>query len=344
MDKRRIITWAVVVLLVAFLFWKLHTSHFDWDGFWRACRQVRWPLVVLATLIIYTNNVVRALRWSIFLKPSLPPAERKPWYTLIGSQFIGFTGLAIFGRVGELIRPYLVSRRTGLSFSSQVAVVAVERIFDLAAFGLLFAGNLVFSPELSSLPYHERFHQFGYAIAAMTSVLILFVVAVRLAGPTVARIAGKVAGAISPKAGTVAAEKILEFRDGLNTIGSVADFLAIAAVSLFLWVTVALAYIITMRAFPSPVHELTVSHCLLLMGFSIVGGIVTLPGIGGGAQALTIGALTRLFNVPAELAASVAIIMYMVTTFNVILPGLIYARVESVSLSSVARDAQAGNA
>lgn len=342
--NKRIVTWAIVVLLVAFAVWKLHTSHFDWDGFWRACRQVRWPLVVLATLIIYTNAVVRALRWSIFLKPSLPPAERQPWYTLIGSQFIGFAGLAIFGRVGELIRPYLVSRRVGLPFSSQVAVVAVERIFDLAAFGLLFAGNLLISPELSSLPYHERFHQFGYAIAGMTGVLILFVLSVRLAGATVARIAGKVFGAISRNAGDAASTKILEFRDGLNTIGSVGDFLSIALISLFLWITVALAYIVTMRAFPSPVHELTVSHCLLLMGFSIVGGIVTLPGIGGGAQALTIGALTRLFHVPAELAASVAIIMFLVTTLNILLPGLIYAQVESVNLRSVARDAQAGNA
>lgn len=342
MNKRRVITWAVVALLAAFLLWKLHTSNFDWDGFWRACRQVRWPLIIVATLIIYTNAVVRALRWSIFLKPSLPPAERKPWYTLIGSQFIGFAALAVFGRVGELIRPYLVSRRTGLSVSSQIAVVAVERIFDLAAFGLLFAGNLLISPELSTLPFHERFHQFGYAIAGMTSVLIIFVVAVRLAGPTVANIAGKIGRSISPRAGDVASAKILEFRDGLNTIGSASDFLIVALISLLLWVSVAAAYIITMRAFPSPVHDLTISHCLLLMGFSIVGGIVTLPGIGGGAQAMTIGALTRLFHVPAELAASAAIIMYLVTTFNIVLPGLIYARVESVNLGSVARDAKAG--
>ncbi|MEK6398480.1 MAG: UPF0104 family protein, partial [Terriglobus sp.] len=54
--------------------------------------------------------------------------------------------------------------------------------------------------------------------------------------------------------------------------------------------------------------------------------------------ALIFGALTRLFNIPAELAASVAILTYFVTTLNVILPGLIYSQIESISLRDVARE------
>jgi hypothetical protein len=88
------------------------------------------------------------------------------WWALVGSQFVGFTGLAIFGRIGELIRPLLVSRRTGLSFSSQVAVVAVERIFDLGAFALIFSLNLALAPGLNALPNHELFHKVGYAIGS----------------------------------------------------------------------------------------------------------------------------------------------------------------------------------
>jgi uncharacterized membrane protein YbhN (UPF0104 family) len=68
---------------------------------------------------------------------------------------------------------------------------------------------------------------------------------------------------------------------------------------------------------------------------------VQLPGIGGGAQALTIGALTELFRIPAELAASAGLIVWFITSMSIILPGLIYARVEQVSLSSVARASEA---
>ncbi len=73
--------------------------------------------------------------------------------------------------------------------------------------------------------------------------------------------------------------------------------------SVLLWSTIAAAYIVVMRAFPSPVHDMTVPYVLLLMGFSVVGSVVQLPGIGGGAQALTIGALTLLFSIPKELAS-----------------------------------------
>ena len=97
-----------------------------------------------------------------------------------------------------------------------------------------------------------------------------------------------------------------------------------------------------MRAFPAPVHDLTLSHILLLMGFSVVGGLVQLPGIGGGAQLLTIGALTVLFHIPNELASSAGMILWVVTNMSVIPAGLLFARAEHVSLRSVAQ--QSGNA
>ena len=182
MNKRKVAVWAVTLLVIALIAWKLHASHFDWVAFWRDCRSADWRLLLLAVLVIYTNFFFRAARWALFLKPSLAPEQRIAWFRLVPSQFIGFTGLAILGRIGELIRPYLVSRRTGLPFSSQLAVVAVERIFDLAAFGILFGGNLLLSHQLNTLPYHEKYHLFGYAILGIIVFLSLFVVFIRVAG------------------------------------------------------------------------------------------------------------------------------------------------------------------
>ena len=230
-----------------------------------------------------------------------------------------------------------MSKRTGLSFSSQVAVVAVERIFDLGAFALIFSTNLLLAPQLNALPFHERFHLVGYAIAGLTLLLCGFVFAVRFAGGAVARLFGAAAGRISRSAGETVASRILEFQGGLNAIAGVGDFALAAVYSLVLWLSIALSYVIVMRAFPAPVHDLTIAHTILLMGFSVVGSLVQLPGIGGGAQALTIGALTKLFGMPAELAASAGLILWFINTMSIILPGLVFARIEQVSLSSVAR-------
>ena len=336
MNKRKAILWAVALLVLALLGWKLHTSNFEWARFWQACRSADWRMLLLAVLLIYSMNILRAARWAIFLKPSLPLGRRVHWWTLLGSQFIGFAGLAALGRVGELIRPYLVSKRTGLSFSSQVAVVAVERVFDLGAFALIFSANLLLSPQLATLPYHEYFHRIGYAIFGLTLFLCLFVFGVRIAGGFVARMFGSVAGRFSPTAGDAVASKILQFRGGLNTIGSAMDFLKVSLLSLAAWLTVAVCYVVVMRAFPSPVHDLTIAHSVLLMGFSVVGGVVQLPGIGGGAQGLSITALTKLLGVPGELATSAGMILWLVTTMSIIPAGLLYARFEHVSLRSLA--------
>lgn len=332
---KRALPWILLLLLVGFIGWKLRTAHFDWAGFARSLRTADWRLLLLSIALLYANNAVRALRWAVFLRPAYaaePALRLTPWWGLIGAQFIGFTGLAIFGRLGELIRPLLVARRTGLTFASQVAVVTVERVFDLGAFALIFSLNLLLSPGLQRLPYHELFHKVGYAIAALTVMLVVFVASVRLAGAAVARTMGSVAGRFGP----LVEEKILAFRDGLNVLRGGRDLLEAAGLSVVVWGVIAVGYVLVMKAFPAPVHGLSVPECLLLLGFSVVGGLVQLPGVGGGAQVGIIAALTLLFGIPTDLAVSAGLIVWLVSSMSVIPAGLVFAKLEGVSLRGLA--------
>ena len=339
MKLRRALPWLILLAIAGFVAWKLHASHFDSAGFGRSLRTADLRLVGLAILTIWSNNLIRAMRWAVFLRPTLKQAgmSKIHWWSLVGSQFIGFTGLAIFGRIGELIRPLLVARRTGLTFSSQVAVVTVERVFDLGAFGLIFSLNLLLSPSLRTLPYLGGA---GKVIGALTVSLVVFVVLVRLAGTAVARLAAWFVGLMSKSAGAAASEKILSFRDGLNVIDSVADFGLAAALSIVLWLTISLAYVLVLKAFPAPVRDLTVAHTIVLMGFSIAGSALPVPG-GGGAWAGNTFALTALFHLPQELAGSAGLLLWLVTTLAVIPVGLIYAKVEGISLGQMAKRTEA---
>jgi len=334
---RKAIPWVLLLALLAFVAWKLHTSHFDWAGCARSFETADWRLLVAGLLVIYTQNLLRAMRWKVFLSKS---GSTTSWLGLVGSQFVGFTALAIFGRIGELIRPLLVARKTKLTFASQIAVVAVERVFDLGALGLLFGLNLAFSPGLQTLPFHDRFHQVGYAIAGLTLVVAAFVVGVRLAGTAMARGFGHAFGLLSKRAGAVVEEKILAFHAGLDVIASWGEFTAISLLSIALWATIAVSYVLVMKAFPAPVHEMTIADTLVLMGFSVVGSIVQLPGVGGGAQAMTIAALTLLFGIPKELAVSAGMMLWLITTMGIIPAGLVYAKFEGISLGKLVEQGQ----
>ena len=335
MNLKRAVPWLLLIAVAGFVGWKLHTSHFDWAGFATSLRAVDVKLIALAILVIYSNNFLRAMRWAVFLRPALKQAgkSRIHWWSLVGSQFIGFAGLAIFGRIGELIRPLLVSRRTALPFSSQIAVVAVERVFDLGAFALIFSINLLISPQLKTLPY---LHKAGYTIAGLTLTLLIFVAAVRLAGAMVASLAGTLTGMISKTAGAAVKEKILHFRDGLNVIDSLPDFVMATALSIALWITIAAAYVLVLKSFPAPVSNLSVPEIIVLMGFSIAGSVLPIPG-GSGAWAGNSFALAALFHLPTELAGSAGLMVWLVGSMAVIPVGLILAKVEGISLGRVAK-------
>ena len=40
--------------------------------------------------------------------------KKVPFFSLLGTQVIGFTAVALIGRVADPVRPYLVAKKTGL--------------------------------------------------------------------------------------------------------------------------------------------------------------------------------------------------------------------------------------
>ncbi len=140
MDRKRIFLYTLAFAVFAVLVYMQFRTwrNFDWATFWSESRDLGRPPHIYhlfhAVALIYLAYAMRALRWKIFLRPVRPQASA---WKLISPTLVGFTGLALLGRPGELIRPYLIARRENLTFSSQLAVWAVERIFDIGAFTIL---------------------------------------------------------------------------------------------------------------------------------------------------------------------------------------------------------------
>ncbi len=310
---RKVLPWLLLITLVAWLAYKLHTTPFDYKTFLQALRQANPLWLLLATAAIYSGNFIRALRWRIFL----PPTNQTPWQKLIAPQFIGFAALALFGRLGELVRPILLARRTALSPESQFATLTVERICDLAAFATLFALDLLLSPRMRTLPY---LHRAGITIAVLLLAIAAFVLTVRLAAAPLARLIPSLAS------------HILSFHQGLLVLRSPADALRTAALSLTLWLTIAAAYFCTLHAFPPPVHALTLAPTIILMAFSIAGSALPIPG-GSGAWAGNVFALTHLLAIPPEQAAAAGLTVYLITNLAIIPAGLLAARATNTSLT-----------
>jgi uncharacterized membrane protein YbhN (UPF0104 family) len=341
-SRAKTIFVVIFLLLIAALVVLFRKNiHFDWRTFVAQLHSIAWSHIAAGTGLIYATYWLRATRWSVFVRPTRPVSPR----VLLGPQFIGFTAVALFGRLADLTRPYLVTQRTGLPLASQIAVYTIERMFDLGAAAILFSGALAFTP--SNLPHHDLFVHVGLASLAGTATLAIVAVAIRLAGERVAKLVRATLGRLSASLGESVATKLLGFRDGLNAIGSFRDFIVVLALSLGMWTMIAYAYVQTAHAFVGTpeLANVTFSRIMLLMAASIGSSVLQFPIIGWFTQ---IGALAttmhEFFGAPVEAATACGALLLFVTQLSIIPAGLIFARLEGVSLRQVSEQSAEGEA
>ncbi|HEY1984362.1 MAG TPA: lysylphosphatidylglycerol synthase transmembrane domain-containing protein [Terracidiphilus sp.] len=351
MKKNQLIVGSVVlVVLAAVVIWGHNRIHFDFAAFRTQFAMANWRMILLALACVYVGYVIRSVRWALLLRHN----QSVPVFSLTGTQVMGFTGVALIGRVADLVRPYLVSRKTGLPLSSQIAVYIVERLFDAGSMALIFSIAVLGLPEaevvkatsrsgvLSSLTAHApllaaQIARFGGL--ALTLLGALFLVGIRLSGEAVAGMFERVFGLISEKLGRAFGSKIRSFRTGLDTIRSFSDFAATASLSLLMWGLITLTYFEIMRAFvASPqLAVISFSKCVLLMVVSGGASIVQLPVIGWFSQiGIVAAAISGFFGVAIEPATACAATILLITFLGIVPVGLIWAQFEHVSLRKLA--------
>src|SRR5208283_2740840 len=184
MNKNRIFIFGIVLVVLCLLIYlQIRTwKNFDWGVFWSRTDHVN-PLGLVAGIVLtYLAYVLRAVRWRIFLEPVCKTTTAR----LLAPQFIGFSALALLGRAGEMIRPYIIAKKERLTFTSQVAVWGVERIFDMGAFAVMLAISFL-SPDLRALHFYRQLREFSFLLMVLIVALIIGIVMVRRSGERVAQ-------------------------------------------------------------------------------------------------------------------------------------------------------------
>ncbi len=334
---RKLWPLAVLLVVIAIIWLFRHRIGFNPRSFVQQLRLVSVPDVLLALVAIYVGFILRATRWAILLAP----VRRSSTAELLPSQFIGFTAVALFGRVADLARPYLVARRLGTPLATQLAVYSIERAFDLAAAAILFSVTLAFAPR--GMPHHEAFTRAGLLSLAATLFLAAFACTIRFAGEWLAALASKLLRPISPKLADTVSGRLLDFREGFRTIASFGQFLATLTVSLVMWLGIALTYLESARAFKaSPIlGAMSFTGIMLLLATSLGASLLQLPVLGWFTQIAAIAAAYHgFYGVPLETASACGALSLLTTSLSIIPAGLIAARIGGVSLREASRSPQ----
>ena len=316
--RKQIITLLVIAIVLAGLVYLQvrEWRKFDWATLRAYATDLNWWMVLEGVLLVHLADFMRASRWKIFLRPTRPDVD---WKSLIAPQYVGFAGLALLGRPGELVRPFLIAKRTNETFPSQMALWFVERAFDTAAVAFIVSIDLFAVPTVRE--EYAELRIFGYLLLGMSLGFIGLLYALWRQGPAVS---AWVCKRLEPWSHHFAANlehRLRSASKGLHAIRDGKSLFEAASISLFIWMLVALAYRQTMHAFPadSGLPDYGLPQAILLMGASVAGGVMQLPIVGGGSQLATVALLSNSFNYNErpEVAVAAGILFWLVTFTSV---------------------------
>jgi uncharacterized protein (TIRG00374 family) len=313
-----------LLLSVLLLYWVFHDK--DPRLLSAALLSASWPALALAAFLNLASNVFRVLRWGWLLEPVRPGVPFRPMFSAV---ILGFmTTLLVPGRVGELVRPALLSAREDLPLGPCLGTVVADRLLDGVAIVALFAVgslNAHFVAGSASLAQQIRLTA-GIALAVIVGGLVLLVLVSTFAG----RLDGWLSRCVAPVrwAGRV----VLGLSRGVDALRSPRRLVPIIGHSLVLWVVIGLATWTGIRAVGA---DIGFSDTLVMLPLLALGVSLPTPGGVGGYHALMQIGLVSLFGVDPTVAASAGILMHLAIVLPVLVLGPVLLYVDHVSFADL---------
>lgn len=277
---------------------------------------------------------MRVVRWGILVQAFAPLRGFALW------RIANIGMLAIFIlplRLGEFVRPYLLSRHTGAPLSSGLASVAVERVIDGLMVTLIFFVSTALLPAGIHVPpplmaaAWSALAIFGAALVCIVGALIsqnkVEQLLLRLGTPIAPGLTQKVVGLLGTFIGGLRA--LPDPKAGILLIGSTLAYWTINA-----WGMHAL---MLGMGWDLPLTAGFTVVGVLALGIMIPAG----PGFLGTFQGSIVWGL-GIFAVAADEAAAYSLAAYGVTVLVQLLMGLIWLNGSMLRLEDLKQSLQAG--
>ena len=287
----------MVGLVVSGVFLYFTALGLDLGGFLTYLRGADYIWIVPGVLVYFLAVGARTWRWHYMLR-HIAPVPLGPLFRLV---CIGYFGNNVFpARAGEVLRSYELRRSRGISMSSSMATVVIERTFDGLVMLLFVFVALPFVPlESDAL---ARYHGFivAFTLLFVGALLAFLAMAAR---PTTAR------ALYAPLVRRVVPARFRDpvlgladrFMLGFESLSRGRDVFMIFGTSVLVWLFETAKYWFVMHAFPFEVGFMT----LILMN-GVVNLATTLPAAPGYAGTFDLPGIRVLMAAGVDQAIATA--------------------------------------
>jgi uncharacterized protein (TIRG00374 family) len=250
---------------------------------------------------------------------------------------VGFASGLLVPRAGELLRPWLVSRRHPIPTSAGFATIILERLVDMVTVLVLFALYLFVLPAPAAQvegPAMDLAKWLGIAGAGISLGALVFLLALHANAERVVGALEKLLARAPRWLAEPLGRMLHAFSAGLAVLRApVAHLAKIGLQSLAVWLLIAFGFYLNHVAFRI---DLPFHATFLLIAFLVVGVAIPTPGMVGGFHAFYLLALSEVYGIDRATAVAAGIAAHALSNLPVLVFGLALLGREGLSLGRVA--------
>jgi uncharacterized protein (TIRG00374 family) len=321
MKKSSTRLWMSILVSAFFIVLTLYKVDFHKTG--EALETANYIYLPLGVMLSLLTNIFRSYRWKYVLNPiqkiSIP--------SVFSVVSIGYMANNILpARLGELVRAYIMSKKEGISKSTTLATIVVERIFD----GLTLLFFLILISLFFPLPLWIK--RVGFAATVFFLSLSVFLLILMFKKTIGIRLVERGVSLFSSYIAQRASRLMDSFLSGLVIINHKKDILMVFLFSVIAWLVEATTYYVIGLSFgidlPLYVPVLTV----VIVNLGIM--IPSAPGYVGTFEFFCISVF-GIFSVEKSIALSFAIVLHAVLFIPITIVGMIYFWKENLSFAEI---------
>ncbi len=271
-----------------------------------ALEHFAWAAAAGALSLAAINYLLRFLKWELYLRRL---GVRIPLRDSFAIFLSGFSLTVTPGKVGEVLKSYLLREAHGVPMARTAPIVVAERLTDLVALALLALVGV------GSILHGAGAERIAWVALGLVGVAVACVASERLAHALIDLVAAV------PGIGKLA-PKLREFYGATRELLAPAPLLLATLLSVVAWLCECVAFWLVLRGFPGAQAPLLLCT-FIYAAMTIAGALSFLPG-GLGVQEIGMVKLliAQAHGVSAPLAAAATFITRLCTLWFAVLIGV----------------------
>jgi len=308
-----------ILITILFLYFAFRGVNLS-ESFSIIAKSAIFPLI-LYIIVFFLSHLARAIRWKYIINSVKNDVSM---FHLFGSVMVSYGVSCVVPRLGELYRGLFLGKWEGISRSTIIGTIVVERIIDIAAFALAALISVsVFQTNLyDKIVWLKTSLIIGFTLIFCLTIFLIFLVKFQeIFRNGLIKISNKFSDKITSRVKSIF-DTLLS---GLSSIKGTKNIIFIIVWTILILLLYALNsyvgfYILGLDSSGS----VTFKMAWILMTISSFGVMIPTPGGTGPYHAISILVLTQLFLFSNEVSAAFAILTHFINYVLFILSTLLF--------------------